>query len=121
MHCPSCGAEYRPGFEECADCGVRLVSEGPADEADPEPGADLVAVFRTTSVVVLPIVKSLLDSAGIPYVVQGEEALGLLPVGNFGSQVGRASLGAIIHVARDDAEDVEAMLAELDDDLLQGK
>jgi hypothetical protein len=28
--CPQCGAEYRPGFQECADCGVALVDEQPA-------------------------------------------------------------------------------------------
>ncbi len=28
-YCPNCLAEYRPGFDTCADCGVRLV-RGPA-------------------------------------------------------------------------------------------
>lgn len=28
-HCPNCLAEYRPGFDVCADCGSALVS-GPA-------------------------------------------------------------------------------------------
>jgi putative signal transducing protein len=28
-HCPNCLAEYRPGFDICADCGVMLV-RGPA-------------------------------------------------------------------------------------------
>ena len=25
-HCPNCLAEYRPGFDTCADCGITLVS-----------------------------------------------------------------------------------------------
>lgn len=25
MRCPGCGADYRPGFTECPDCGLRLV------------------------------------------------------------------------------------------------
>jgi hypothetical protein len=29
LWCPSCGAEYRPGFSECTDCGVPLASEPP--------------------------------------------------------------------------------------------
>jgi uncharacterized RDD family membrane protein YckC len=29
MYCPSCGAEYRPGFAECPDCHVALVKEQP--------------------------------------------------------------------------------------------
>ena len=28
-HCPRCGAEYRAGFDRCADCNVELVA-GPA-------------------------------------------------------------------------------------------
>ena len=28
-HCPNCLAEYRPGFDTCADCGIALVL-GPA-------------------------------------------------------------------------------------------
>jgi hypothetical protein len=28
--CPECGAEYRQGFAECADCRVTLVDEPPA-------------------------------------------------------------------------------------------
>ncbi|MGH2594340.1 MAG: hypothetical protein ACRDH7_00025 [Actinomycetota bacterium] len=28
-HCPNCLADYRPGFDTCADCGIALV-HGPA-------------------------------------------------------------------------------------------
>jgi hypothetical protein len=45
--CPRCGAEYREGFTECADCGVALVSTPPPASEDREahvptsvPGAD---------------------------------------------------------------------------------
>jgi hypothetical protein len=27
MFCPRCRCEYRPGFEQCADCGVPLIDE----------------------------------------------------------------------------------------------
>ena len=30
MYCPKCGCEYREGFDVCADCGEKLVSEEPA-------------------------------------------------------------------------------------------
>ncbi len=26
-YCPECGAEYRKGFQECADCGAELVKD----------------------------------------------------------------------------------------------
>lgn len=37
-HCPTCGAEYRPGFDVCADDGTPLES-GPSPTAGAEPGA----------------------------------------------------------------------------------
>jgi hypothetical protein len=35
-HCPNCGAEYRAGFDICADCGIAL-EPGPAPAAEDEP------------------------------------------------------------------------------------
>jgi hypothetical protein len=113
MFCPDCGAEYRPEITECAECQVRLVSSLPAEEA-PTPDAKIVPVFRTTDAMMLPIVTSLIESAGIEYFVQGEEALGLIPVGSAGSAVSRASLGAIVHVHEEDAASVREILADAD-------
>ena len=115
MFCPQCRAEYRPGFAECAECGVSLVATLPVDDA-PDPDSKIVPVFRTTDSAMLPLVKSLLDSAAIEYSVQGEEALGLLPVGPMGGSVSRASLGAVIHVFERDAASVKEMLADLKQD-----
>jgi hypothetical protein len=113
MFCPDCGAEYRPEITECAECQVRLVSSLPAEEA-PTPDAKIVPVFRTTDAMMLPIVTSLIESAGIEYFVQGEEALGLIPVGSAGSAVSRAPLGAIVHVHEEDAASVREILADAD-------
>ena len=85
--------------------------------AEPEhPDIKLVAVFRTTNASVLPVVKSLLDSAGIEYFVQGDEAIGLLPIGPAGAAVSGASLAAIVHVKEEDAASVKEMLGELTGD-----
>lgn len=116
MYCPDCGAEYRPEVQECAECGVLLVPALPEEEA-PTPNAKIVPVFRTTDAMLLPIVTSLIESAGIEYFVQGEEALGLIPVGTMGSSVSRASLGAIVHVHEEDAASVREMLAEVKEDI----
>jgi hypothetical protein len=35
-YCPTCGAEYRPGFDTCADDGTPLVP-GPPPQTSPEP------------------------------------------------------------------------------------
>lgn len=116
MFCPDCGAEYRPEVMECAECGVPLVPALPEEEA-PTPDAKIVPVFRTTDPMLLPIVTSLIESAGIEYFVQGEEALGIIPIGSMGSSVSRASLGAIVHVHEEDAASVREMLAEVKEDL----
>jgi hypothetical protein len=111
MYCPDCRAEYREGIEFCPDCEVRLVVELPPEGPD----ADLVPIFETADVSLLPVVKSLLDSAGIPCVVQGEEALSVLPVGRWGagiSQSGRG-LAATIRVDRARAREAEELLRPL--------
>jgi len=123
MFCPECGAEYRPGFSECAECRVYLVASlpegwtptGPVRPV-PTPDVKLIPVFKTTDVTLLPIVRSLLDSAGVRYSIQGEEALGLLPVGAMGSNVSRASLGATIYVTELDASSVKHLLSEIESD-----
>lgn len=112
MYCPDCGAEYRPEVHECAECRVLLVPALPDDDA-PTPDAKIVPVFRTTEPMMLPIVTSLIESAGIEYFVQGEEALGLYPIGAMASSVSRASLGAIVHVHAEDAASVREILADI--------
>jgi hypothetical protein len=117
MFCPKCGAEYRPGFSRCSDCDVYLVDQ-PEDTPRPDPDREMVEVFKTTDSILLPVVKSLLDSAGIEYITQGEEALGVLPLGPAGSKVVRASWawGATLYVAEEDAASVKELLAQLEDD-----
>lgn len=116
MFCPQCRAEYRPGFTRCPVCELYLVDQLPEVRPAPDPDRKLVPVFRTTDPVLLPIVKSLLDSAGIEYFVQGEEALSLLPLGPPGKRVHRSAWAAVIHVPEADAPGVEEMLAQLDAD-----
>ena len=117
MFCPDCGAEYRPEINECAECRVSLVPSLPVEDG-PTPDAKIVPVFRTTDAMMLPVVTSLIESAGIEYFVQGEEALSLIPVGAAGSAVSRASLGAIVHVHEEDAASVREILADADRGLL---
>ena len=83
MYCPSCRAEFRPEITVCPDCGVDLAAGAPPPE--PPSDTDLVAVFETADVALLPVIKSLLRSAEIPFITQGDEALGVLPVGRAGA------------------------------------
>jgi hypothetical protein len=75
-----------------------------------------VLVFETTDVSLLMVVKSVLDDAGIDYMVQGEEASSLLPLGPFGQGLSRHGFGARIHVPEDQASDAEEVLAVLDNE-----
>lgn len=39
----------------------------------------LVQVFETADLALLPVIKSVFEAAGIPFVTQGETSLGLIP------------------------------------------
>jgi hypothetical protein len=110
MFCPSCRAEYQPGITVCPDCEVELVEEAPPPE--PPSDVELVSVFETADVALLPVIKSVLQSAEIPFITQGDEALGVLPVGRVGAggiSAGGHGLVATILVTRkrrDEARDL---------------
>ena len=71
---------------------------------------ELVAVLRTADSMLLPLVKSMFDAAGIPYAIQGEQALGVLPLGRFAVGVSRRALGAIVRVPRSRRQEAEELL-----------
>ncbi len=109
MICPKCGADYRIGTGHCDACGFdAMESSPPAAESVP-----LVPLISTTDIGYLPVVKSLLDSVGIPYFVQGEEAFRLWPIGPLaGGLSAGGALRATIHVPEDRLEEARALLEE---------
>jgi hypothetical protein len=114
MYCPQCRAEFREEITTCPDCEVSLVVELP--EMSELSDEDLVSVLETADVAVLPVVKSVLRAANIPFVVQGDEAMGVLPVGRVGFggiSAGGHGLSAGILVPRDREEEARALLTEL--------
>lgn len=116
MFCPKCEAEYREGIYECADCGVALVEDLPAKDVHPD--IELVAVFETADPALLPVAKSVLEAAEIPFFVQGDEAMGLLPVGRFATGLTQKGQGmvAIIHVDKNHEERAKEVLFPLEPD-----
>jgi hypothetical protein len=98
LYCPSrecpdvtnsgLAGEYRAGIYICPKCGTKLVDERPgfADAyraEDDEPGATLeyqefVAVLRIHNTAVIPVVKSVLQSAGIRHFVKNERTHDLM-------------------------------------------
>jgi hypothetical protein len=81
-------------------------------EGDPAEGGDLEPLVSTADASFLPIVESLLESAGIPYVVQGESAVGLFPLGALGTTLSGRGLAAVILVPRGRLEEARALLEE---------
>ena len=85
MFCPKCGVEYREGFTECADCCLSLVAEKPPEPVNlGVPDLDLVTVLETSDPVAIAAAKGLLEEAGIPYCVLGDEfGKRFAPLGDF--------------------------------------
>ena len=110
MFCPTCRSRFEDGVERCPDCGGPLLASPPVD---PSAGpVALAPLLSTADIGFLPVVKSLLDAVEIPYVIQGEEALGLLPVGAFAGGVSPGALHATVHVPEDRLEEARALLEE---------
>lgn len=70
MFCPECKTEYRPGFTECADCGVDLVSTLPpstpaSDGRLPANFDGLYILWSTVSRALASRLHNELDAAGI--------------------------------------------------------
>ncbi len=110
MYCPECGTEYRDGVTECSDCRVRLVAEEPQRAKGPgDPNLGLVTVLEGSDPFVIAAAKGLLEKAGIPFHVLGEE---------LGARYG--PVGAFIHpwcrmqVGTDREEEARLLLQDLD-------
>jgi hypothetical protein len=73
MYCPECGVEYRAGFTECSDCHVQLVEEPPVPAEPESPNLELVRVLEGNNQIAAAVAKMLLEEAGIPFYMEGEE------------------------------------------------
>ena len=71
---------------------------------------ELVPVMKTTDPALLSVLKTVLEAAGVPFVVQGEAAVGLFPMGPAGERVTNRMTGATILVPRSREEEARALL-----------
>jgi hypothetical protein len=69
MFCPKCRVRCREEVTQCPDCGTSLAAA--ADGSEPHSG--LVSVFESNDTFAIAFAKGILDEAGIPYWVQGDE------------------------------------------------
>jgi hypothetical protein len=126
VFCPKCKSEYVPGYTFCSDCQVALV-DGPPE---PEPTAgkglqgakscdlsaepvSLVTVLASGDPVLMGIIKSLLESADIPFVVKGEGLGDVTGFGRAGSGFNPITGPMELQVRAEDAEDVRLLLGDL--------
>jgi hypothetical protein len=70
--CPSCKAEYRSGFERCADCSVALVDSLPEPEkGDPTP-MELAELATFPNPAEAAMIRELLEENGITTVLRDD-------------------------------------------------
>jgi hypothetical protein len=110
MICPLCGSEYREGFTRCAECETDLVE--PATN-DVEIGDPPVKVYETGNAALIPLLESLLDSAGIEYLAKGEGIQDLFGWGRLGSNLNYV-IGPVEFLVRaDQADEARAIIETL--------
>jgi len=109
MICPKCGVEYRPGFTQCSDCMIALVDYPKKPKPRWSRPAELVTVLLCADAGRIALAKSILQSAGIQFVVRNEAAQNLYGMAS-------ATFGgpAEFQVDREDAADAEELLKDLD-------
>lgn len=102
MKCPECRADVPDGATKCTACEAVLT---PATGAD----AELVEIYRTDDVSLLPVIESVLMGEGIEFLVHGEEGQALFPLAEFAGP-GKLGSSAAIRVREEDAERARAAL-----------
>lgn len=100
MHCPHCRAVIMDSSERCGVCGAPLAP--PAVDAGGED--ELRVLLKTSDLAWLAVIKSVLDSAGIEYIAQGEEGLRQIPISWPGGFFGSMTMGVVLWVRSDDFE-----------------
>ncbi len=118
-------AEYRDDVSVCPFCGAALVFERPADaDGDGDAGSpapwigddeELEPVIEANDLTEVAVLKSMFESAGIPYLTQGEDQFSAFR-GAFagGSIFNPRSHGVVFVVPSRMAEAARALLEELD-------
>jgi len=113
MFCPRCGSEFRPEHTRCVECDVDLVAELDNKETGDE--GELVSVLQSGDAALLPLLKSVLDAAEIPYIVQGDEAAGLFPLPGGAPIFSRPAFAANLLVPREREAEARELIASIRD------
>jgi uncharacterized membrane protein YvbJ len=75
-YCPKCGFEYKPGINNCPDCGEKLLAGLKLVEKDKTEREKIVAetrlklIYVTGSLIYANILTESLDKEQIPYLIK---------------------------------------------------
>lgn len=109
MICPECGLEYESDVPECEACDVPLVDEA----SDGVEEVDFAPLVESTDVTYFGLVTTRLEEAEIPWFVQGETSLGVLP--RDGGDLGRRGDEVVtIYVAENRFKQARQLVWDLD-------
>ena len=123
MFCPECGSEYIDGIAECKDCGIPLVEVMPEREDTEDKDIEFVTIFKSGDPAIIPIVKSLLDDAGIQYFLKDEYTQSWMGLQGWGLGRNNVLIGyAEFQVNKNDEVEAREMLKDFlkprDDDVV---
>jgi hypothetical protein len=109
-------AEYVAGITVCPKCGAYLVDtppEHPPDsmpDAEPTPDEQLEPVFESWDSSEIPIIRSLLEAAGVPFVIEGQERFDAVRGGRSAFRFNPRAGSVLFLVPSALAEDARALL-----------
>lgn len=92
----------------CPDCNVPLVGAVPAERHDQ---TEWLEAIETADPGLLPVLESVLAAAGIPCMVAGEEAVGVLPLGLPDTRFAQSGIAARLLVPADRLKEARKLLA----------
>jgi hypothetical protein len=115
MICSGCGGEYRSGFTYCADCGVDLVDKATDEPSPADPDGDLVTVYEAGDFGLAALAKSVLESAGIEYLTQGEAIQEYTGFQRLPGSVNLVTGPVVFQVRAEDAEKARSLLDDIEE------
>ncbi|MDZ4828086.1 MAG: hypothetical protein SGJ13_16730 [Actinomycetota bacterium] len=122
--CPSCGAEYRPGSTQCADCRVALVSYKPsALTSGGEGGSDEESLVELGewSRLQAQILRRRLESAGVAVMIEWSstegDATGVLIVSDEHSEFAWSVVNEVTPEEEEPDTSPHAYVARIEDQL----